>query len=166
MITVEQLKEVLHLQPHPEGGYFTQIYRSDESIPEKALPERYAGARAYSTSIYYLLTPGTFSAMHRLQSDEIYHFYLGDPVEQLQLYPDGSGKKLTFGSLLSDGQHPQVIVPRGVWQGARLIEGGRFALMGCTVAPGFEFADFKLGERDALQVTYPEYESLIAELTR
>src|SRR3972149_1810437 len=98
MITAEEVKALLRLTPHPaEGGYFTETYRSEERVAEGALPARYAGARAFGTAIYYLLTPDTVSAMHRLASDEVFHFYLGDPVEMLHLFPDGSGRVVTLG---------------------------------------------------------------------
>ncbi|HUL30572.1 MAG TPA: cupin domain-containing protein, partial [Thermodesulfobacteriota bacterium] len=139
---------------------------SSEIIPEKALPSRYEGARSFGTAIYYLLTPETFSAMHRLRSDEIFHFYFGDPVEMLQLMPDGSGKVTTLGVDILHGMQPQVAVPRGVWQGARLLKEGRFALLGTTVSPGFEFADYESGHRDELVGSYPEFRDLILALTK
>ncbi len=167
MITAEQLISLLHLRLHPEeGGYFVETYRSDESIPENALPIRYEGKRSFATAIYYLLTPGSFSAMHRLRTDEIFHFYLGDPVEMLQLLPDGSGKTLLIGTDISGGMQPQVVVPKGVWQGSRLRSGGRFALLGTTVSPGFEFADYETGKRDLLMNSYPLFCDLIVSLTR
>jgi hypothetical protein len=114
MITADQIKTLLNLKSHPqEGGYFIETYRSLESIPEEALPDRYKGYRSYATAIYYLLTPETFSSIHRLQSDEIFHFYLGDPVEMLQLFPDGSGKIFILGTDILNGMKPQLIVPRG-----------------------------------------------------
>ena len=155
------------LTPHPkEGGYFIETYRSSETIPEKTLPSRYKGIRSFATAIYYLLTPETFSAMHRLQSDEIFHFYLGDPVEMLQLWPDGSGRLVILGSDILRGVQPQVVVPRGVWQGARLRNGGRFALLGTTVSPGFEFADYESGQRDELVESYPQFREWIIALTK
>ena len=167
MITADQIKSLLSLKPHPEeGGYFVEAYRSDERFAQTALPARYKGGRSFGTCIYYLLTPDTFSAMHRLASDEIFHFYLGDPVEMLQLFPDGSGKILTLGPDILNGMHPQVVVPRGVWQGSRLIPGGRLALLGCTVAPGFDYADYENAERETLLVSYPEFGELIVALTR
>jgi len=148
MITVEQVKSVLNLQPHPaEGGYFVETYRSAEVIPRAALPDRYGGGRCYGTAIYYLLTPDTISALHRLQSDEVFHFYLGDPVEMLQLWPDGTGRIILLGTDLAGGMQPQAVVPRGVWQGARLRPGGAFALLGTTMAPGFEYADYEAGRK-------------------
>ncbi|HTD54861.1 MAG TPA: cupin domain-containing protein, partial [Silvibacterium sp.] len=116
--------------------------------------------------IYYLLEPGTFSEMHRLASDEIFHFYYGDPVEMLQLLPDGSGQTIVLGSDLSRGQHPQLIVPKDVWQGSRLLPGGNVALLGCTVSPGFDYADYETGSRADLTLSYPQYAELIEILTR
>jgi predicted cupin superfamily sugar epimerase len=167
MITADQIKTLLNLKPHPEeGGYFVETYRSTENIPEQALPDRYKDIRSYGTAIYYLLTPETFSGMHRLRSDEIFHFYLGDPVEMLQLWPDGSGRTLILGSDILNGMQPQVIVPRGIWQGAKLLLGGRFALLGTTVSPGFEFVDYETGKRDVLLGSYPQFRDLIIALTK
>ncbi len=113
MLTAEQIITLLKLKPHPkEGGYFIETYRSSEAIPEKTLPNRYRGMRPFGTAIYYLLTPETFSAMHRLNSDEIFHFYLGDPVEMLQLLPDGTGRTLILGSdFLNGTQRAEPVVP-------------------------------------------------------
>jgi predicted cupin superfamily sugar epimerase len=167
MLTVETLRALLGLAPHPtEGGYFIETYRSAESVPGDALPARYRGARVASTAIYYLLTPDTFSVLHRLASDEVFHFYLGDPVEMLQLWPDGSHRVVLIGPDLAAGERPQVIVPRGIWQGARLRAGGRFALLGATVAPGFEYADYETGRRADLLATHPAAHALVTALTR
>jgi predicted cupin superfamily sugar epimerase len=167
MLTADQIITLLNLKPHPEeGGYFVETYRSSETLSEKALPSRYKGIRSFGTAIYYLLTPESFSAMHRLQSDEVFHFYLGDPVEMLQLWPDGLGKVIRIGSDILNGMQPQVIVPRGVWQGARLIKNGRFALLGPTVSPGFEFADYESGRRDELVKFCPKFQELITALTK
>lgn len=165
-MTADDIKRILHLVPHPEGGSYIQTYKASETIGPEALGNRYDGPRAASTAIYYLLEPGTFSEMHRLRSDEVFHFYLGDPVEMLQLWPDGSSHVVRLGIDLSVGQKPQVVVPKNVWQGSRLIAGGRFALLGCTVAPGFEFADYESGERDVLIAQAPKQRRLITELTR
>jgi predicted cupin superfamily sugar epimerase len=165
-MTAEEIIALLKLKPHPkEGGFFTETYRAEESIPRSVLPQRYTGPRAFGTSIYYLLAPGTFSAMHRLQSDEIFHFYLGDPVEMLQLSPDGMGKTVVLGSDLQAGMQPQVIVARGIWQGSQLVAGGKFALLGCTVAPGFDFADYEHARRDDLIRSHPQFREKIAALT-
>ena len=165
-MTAEEIIALLKLKPHPkEGGFFSETYRADETIPPNGLPPRYSGPRAFGTCIYYLLTPTAFSAIHRLQSDEIYHFYLGDPVEMLQLRPDGSGKTVVLGSDLRAGMTPQAVVSRGVWQGARLVAGGKFALLGCTVAPGFNFADYEHGRREDLIRDYPQFREKILALT-
>ncbi|MFI5326926.1 MAG: cupin domain-containing protein, partial [Candidatus Rokuibacteriota bacterium] len=151
MLSVEALRRILGLVPHPvEGGYFAEIYRSADLIPASGLPSRYRTTRAAGTAIYYLLTPDTFSAMHRLASDEIFHFYLGDPVEMLHLHPDGTHQIIVLGPDLETGQRPQVVVPRDTWQGARLIPGGQYALMGTTVAPGFDYADYETAPRARL----------------
>lgn len=164
MPTAQELIAHLNLQPHPkEGGFFRETYRATDQF--SVLPSRYPGPRSASTAIYYLLTPDTYSAMHRVASDEIFHFYLGDPVRMLQLYPDGTSRTLILGSDLLSGQQPQVLVPHGVWQGSMLEPGGKFALFGCTVAPGFEYADYESGLRDELQKQFPEFAELIRKLT-
>jgi predicted cupin superfamily sugar epimerase len=166
-LTAGQIKELLHLVPHPcEGGWFVRTYESGEMLAPAALDARYNGPRRTGTAIYYLLEPDTFSEMHLLQSDEIFHFYLGDPVELVQLLPDGSGTITLLGNDLAAGQTPQAVVPRQVWQGSRLVRGGRFALLGCTVAPGFEFADYASGTRDELCARWPAYREQILQLTR
>lgn len=163
-MTADDLIRTLALQPHPkEGGYFRETYRAAES--SLALPSRYQGPRAASTAIYYLLTPTTFSALHRLQTDEIFHFYLGDPIRMLQLDEDGQGRVVTLGPDVMNGQQLQVVVPRGVWQGSCLEPGGKFALMGCTVAPGFDYADYETGDRAALCAQYPAFTEMIKKLT-
>lgn len=165
-LTADEIKALLDLTPHPEGGFFGEIYRSAETIPASALPDRYAGPRSFGTAIHYLLTPDSFSAMHRVQSDEMFHFYLGDPVELVQLHPDGTGVRLLLGSDLPAGVRPVALVPRGVWQGLRLLPGGRYALLGATVTPGFDYADFELGNREDLIAEYPAFRDSIRQLTR
>ena len=163
--TAQDLIRLLELQPHPkEGGFFRETYRSKESIAKAALPSRYPAARDHSTCIYYLLTPSTFSALHRLQTDEIFHLYLGGPVRMLQLGDDG-GKTIVLGQDLLAGQQVQVVVPRGVWQGSLLEPGADFALLGCTVAPGFDYADYEHGARAELTERYREHAELIQRLT-
>lgn len=164
MATAEELIRYLGLQPHPkEGGYFRETYRAAESLA--AAPARYQGPRLASTAIYYLLTPATYSALHRLQSDEVFHFYLGDPIRMLQLDPDGQGRTVVLGADVLNGQHPQLVVPRGIWQGSCLEPGGAFALMGCTVAPGFEYVDYESGDRQTLTAQYPVFADMIRRLT-
>jgi len=164
-MTAEDVIELLRLQSHPvEGGYFRETYRSGETLPAIVLP-RQRGDRSISTAIYYLLTPNTVSALHRLPGDEVFHFYLGDPVRMLQLWPDGSTQTLTLGTDLKSGQVPQLVVPGGVWQGSVLVDGGKFALLGATMAPGFDYADYTSGNRRELTSKYPEAAALIARLT-
>jgi len=165
MLTAQDVIRQFNLQPHPkEGGYFRETYRAAESLPAEALAARYGATRTTSTAIYYLLTPKTCSALHRLQSDEIFHFYAGGAVEMLQLFPNGTGHTVVLGDLASGGQ-PQVVVPRGVWQGSVLGATGEFALLGCTVAPGFDYADYESGQRETLVAQYPQFADLIRRLT-
>jgi predicted cupin superfamily sugar epimerase len=163
----KEIQELLKLQPLPvEGGYFAETYRSKFKLSQRSLPPGYSGERALSTAIYYMLTPDTFSAMHRLKGDEIYHFYLGDPVEMLILKPDGTCETLLMGQDIASGMRLQHVVHGGVWQGSRLRPGGKFALLGTTMAPGFDPADFELGAREVLSARFPAHAELIAVLTR
>lgn len=157
----------LGLVPLPEeGGWYRETYRSEEIIARSALPDRYSSDKSYSTAIYYLLTSDDISALHRVTSEEIFHFYTGDPIEMLLVYPDGSHQLITLGNNIEAGEVPQVIVPRGVWQGCRVKQGGEWALMGTTVAPAFDFEDFELGMREELVQLYPQCETLIRQFTR
>ncbi len=165
MITAQEVIDALHLEKHPsEGGYFYETYRSPEIVSSLD-----RGQRSWSTAIYYLLSDetGVFSEMHRLALDEVFHFYLGDPVEMLHLYPDGRGERVILGTDLVTGMRPQVVVSGGVWQGCRVL-GGKygFALMGTTVAPGFEYSDYESGCRGQLVQAYPQFTEQIAVLTR
>ncbi|HTC74909.1 MAG TPA: cupin domain-containing protein [Edaphobacter sp.] len=166
-MTAEDLKKLLGLQPHPrEGGWYVRTYEAAELVAAEAFADRrYASVRRTGTAIYYLLEPDTFSEMHRLQSDEVFHFYAGDAVEMLQLR-EGGGVMVVIGNDLLRGQRPQVTVERGVWQGSRLVKGGRWALLGCTVSPGFEFEDYESGERAELCAGWPEFAKQIRALTR
>jgi predicted cupin superfamily sugar epimerase len=169
MPNASQIIEALHLQPHPiEGGYFRETYRSAGSIPAADLPPGYrAGTgRSFGTSIYYLLTSDAFSEMHRLPTEEVFHLYLGGPVRMLQLDPDGSGREILIGADVLTGQQPQVIVAPNFWQGSRVEPGVKFALLGATMAPGFDYADYEQGRRSELIERYPKYEAMIRELTR
>ena len=169
MLTVEQVIDHLDLQPLPvEGGLFRQTYQSEETIPKGSLPDRYQRDKVFGTAIFYLLSsdPDSFSAMHVLPTDEIYHFYLGDPVEMLLLFPNGDSQRIILGKEIDKGQHVQFVVPRGVWQGSHLLPGGLFALMGTTMAPGFDFHDYVGGDRAELSMRYPEVKALIEKLTR
>jgi len=166
MLTADQVRAALDLKPLPhEGGYYRETYRSAESVRADALPPRYGRDKALGTAIYYFLTPDTFSALHRLPTDEVYHFYLGSPVTLLQLSPAG-GSVVTLGPDILAGQQLQVVVPRGVWQGSCLQAGGAWALLGTTMAPGFDFSDFEAGDRAELSAAYPEFAERIRQLTR
>lgn len=161
-LSADDIRRLLRLEPLPlEGGLFRETYRSTLRLPSAAGDERNA-----STAIYYLLGPGTFSAIHRVPGDEVFHFYLGDPVEMLQLRPDGDVRHLVIGSDIAGGMEPQVVVPGGVWQGCRLRDGGRFALMGTTMSPGFDPRDFQIGTRATLIASHAGARDAILRLTR
>jgi len=163
----EEVIKLLNLKPlEVEGGYFRETYRSIDFISREALPSFYQTARCFGTAIYYLLTPDNFSALHKVNSDEIFHFYLGDPVQMLLLFPDGTGREVILGQDIQNGQLVQLVVPRGVWQGASLQQGGKYALLGTTVSPGFEYQDYIQGQRESLASGYSKYASLISKLTR
>jgi len=149
----------------PEGGYYVETYRAGDKVAAELLGQRYRGRRSLSSAILYLLTPDTFSAMHRLPSDEVFHFYLGDAVTMLQLHPDGQSEVIILGHDIFAGQRIQVTVLRDTWQGCMLNEGGKFALMGTTVTPGFDYDDFELGGKEQLQRQYPNEHELIGKLT-
>lgn len=166
MATAAKILAKLNLKPLPqEGGYYHETYRSPLRLAPEALDSLYPGPRSVATAIYYLITPETFSAMHRITGDEMFHFYLGDPVEMLQLHPDGSSQTIRIGTDILGGMVPQVLVQGGVWQGLRLVDGGEFALMGTTVAPGFEFEDFEIGGRKALADQFPDHAKAIERFT-
>lgn len=165
-LSVEDLFRLLDLRPLPgEGGYFVESYRSQHVLPPEALPQGHSGARAAATSIYYLLTPESFSALHRLVGDEVYHFYLGDPVEMLLLDASGEGRRLILGRDLQAGMQLQAVVAGGTWQGSHLLPGGRYALLGTTMSPGYDADDFILGDRSALTRRFPAFTDLITTLT-
>lgn len=162
----QQIIDHLSMRPLPyEGGWYTETYRAAEKIARSGLDIRYHGDRSHSTAILYLLTPDTCSKMHRVKSDEIFHYHLGDPVMMLWLCPDGSSRDIIIGPDILNHQEVQVIVPYGIWQGARLVDGGRWCLMSCTVAPGFEFDDYEHGNREDLLIHWPDWKEEILRLT-
>jgi len=156
----------LALSPHPEGGWYRETYRSEELYPAETLPERFDGPRCFATSIYFLLTSENFSSLHRIKADEQWHFYAGSPLTIHVFDQDGSYRSLCLGSDLARGQCLQAIVPHGCWFGATVDVEGGFALVGCSVAPGFEFTDFELPRREELLAQYPGHAALISRLTR
>ncbi len=155
----------LKLDQHPEGGFFKEIYRSKEIISKKGLPLRYNSFRTFSTSIYYLLKSGEFSAFHRLKSDEIWHFYDGCPLLIYILFPDGKLATVKLGQDPDNEERFQFVIPKGAWFAAKPQKTDSFSLMGCTVAPGFDFDDFELGKEAYLTQKYPQHSQLIRELT-
>jgi predicted cupin superfamily sugar epimerase len=156
----------LQLTPLPkEGGYYRETYRSPVLLPRSALPACYHSSKSAATAIFYLLTSTQFSRLHRLPTDEVYHFYLGNPVRLVQLLPDGTGKSLLLGHDLRAGQLPQVVVPAHAWQGSWLEAGpADFALLGTTMAPGFDFVDFEAGDCTRLLADYPAFAESIRRL--
>ncbi|MHC4743734.1 MAG: cupin domain-containing protein [Planctomycetota bacterium] len=162
MVTAEQIIEMFGMKPlEGEGGYYVETYRSTQLISQTDLPGRYGGDRHISSAILYLLTPDTFSRLHRLYGDEVWHFYLGDPVTMLHLHPDGSHDLITLGHDIQAGQQLQTLVPAGTWQGAFLNEAGKFALMGTTMAPAFDPKDFEPADRNDLMGQYPHQELIL-----
>ena len=165
-MTADEIKQLLQLEPlRMEGGFFRETYRSRWMVSPDYLPEGMQGMHSIGTAIYFLITPESYSRLHRLPGSEIFHFYLGDPVEMLQLWPDGTTRTEILGSDLAAGMHVQLHVPKHVWQGSRLLSGGSFALLGCTVSPGFDYADYETGKRDVLLQEYPQAEATIRALT-
>ena len=158
--------EKLRLEAHPEGGYFRQTYRSEVSIAREALPAGFAGARAVSTAIYFLLEGENFSAFHRLRSDEVWHFYGGDPLIVHVIEPEGKYSSILLGRDPEAGQVLQGVVRAGCWFASHVADWKSFAVVGCTVAPGFDFEDFKMGKREELVARYPQHRDLIRRLTR
>lgn len=161
-LTAEKIIKQLNLQRHPqEGGYYRRTFTDSYQIkmPDGLL-------RNASTCIYYLVTPDEFSTLHQLTSSEIFHFYMGDPVEMIQIDPKGKLTTYILGSNFLHGEVQQVIVPPKTWQGARLIGDGKWALFGCTTVPGFEFKDFISGDRDALSNYFPQHKKTIERFTR
>lgn len=166
-MTADEVIRYLQLQPHPaEGGFFRETYRSRWSVSSEYLPEGFHGSRSIGTAIYYMITPEAFSVLHRLPGSEVFHFYLGDPVVMLQLLADGASRTVTLGTDLANGQQPQVVVRGQVWQGSRLAPGGKWALLGTTMSPGFDFNDYEHGDREGLIAQYPSAAERIREYTR
>jgi predicted cupin superfamily sugar epimerase len=166
MTTAQGWIERLGLQRHPEGGYYRETYRAADQIAAEALPGRYSGPRHAATSIYFLLTDREFSALHRLKSDEVWLFHAGSDLTVHVIDPDGTYRAHRVGLDLDRGAEPQAVVPAGCWFGSTVDEPGGYALVGCTVAPGFDFADFELARRAELTRAFPQHAELIARLTR
>lgn len=164
--SVDELVRRLELARHPEGGWYRETYRSGESVAGSALPERFGGPRSFCTSIYFLLEQGDISALHRIKSDEIWHFYTGAALIVHVLTPQGEHLELKVGPDYAAGESFQIVVEAGCWFGAEVSSPGEYSLVGCTVAPGFDFEDFQLGNRSDLQRKYPRHKEIIKRLTR
>ena len=158
--------EKYNMQPHPEGGYFTETYRAAETISHEALPTRFSGPRRFSTAIYFLLESHHVSALHRIQADEVWHFYAGGPLNVYVITPEGTLEIIRLGSNPEAGEVFQAVVPAGCWFGSRPAEGTDYSLVGCTVAPGFDFADFEMADRTTMLNEFPELEEVVRELTK
>lgn len=166
MMNAQELIDYYKLQPHPEGGYYGQSYRSEITIDQQALPAAFAGPRLISTAIYFLLPAGTFAGFHRIKSDELWHFYSGVSVNIHVIHPEGHYELLKLGSDFIDNQSYQLKVPAGVWFAAEPSSNNGFSFVGCTVSPGFDFADFELASSDVLVAEYPDLKEIISRLCR
>lgn len=158
--------EKLKLEPHPEGGYYRQTYIAEVIIPQDALPPQFTGPRSISTAIYFLLEGQNFSAFHRLRSDELWHFYAGEALIVHVIAGDGRYSEILLGSNPEKGEVLQAVVKAGCWFASRVRDGKSFALVGCTVSPGFNFEDFELAKREDLVQRCPQHQEVIERLTR
>ena len=156
----------LNLTPHPEGGFYCEAYRSDEVFLKTSLDDRYNGSRSVSTSIYFLLMGNQFSAFHKIKSDEIWHFYDGSSIRLYLILEDGKLEIKNVGINIGKNEVPQIVIPRNVWFAAEPIDKESYTLVGCTVAPGFDFSDFELGTQNDLAKDFPQHKNLITRLTR
>ncbi len=159
-LTVEDLVSQFSLLPHPEGGFYRETYRSELA----AVPPNGSAERNYSTAIYFLLTEGNFSAFHRIKSDEVWHHYTGASIVVHIIDQDGNYRQIKLGKAFELGEVPQAVVKAGEWFASEAI--GEFGLVGCTVSPGFDFADFVLAERAVLISQFPQHKKIIERLTR
>ncbi len=163
---VREIVERLALIPHPEGGFYKETYRSSGSIAKEALPSNFSGDRNYCTAIYFLLSSSHFSAFHRIQQDETWHHYEGGTLMVHIIHPTGDYECFHLGKNFDNGEAPQFTVPAGCWFGSSLRNENEYSLVGCTVSPGFDFADFELADRDQLIQAYPDHQKIITDLTR
>ena len=157
--------DAYRMQAHPEGGYFAETYRSAEKIPHEALPARFSGERSFSTGIFFLLENHNLSALHRIQADEMWHFYAGGPLQVYVIHPSGELEMIRLGNNPERGEVFQAVVPAGCWFGSKPAPETAYSLVGCTVAPGFDFADFELANRTELLNDYPQCREVIELLT-
>ena len=166
MFTIEQLVDFYQLKPHPEGGFYKETYRSKESISQQSLPDRFVGERSFSTAICFLLPAGHFSAFHRIKSDELWHFYAGEALHIYVIDEEGAFITINLGADILNGETMQAVVPAGCWFASRPVKSTGYCFVGCTVSPGFDFADFELSRAEELTQIYPEHKELINSLCR
>ncbi|NAS13546.1 cupin domain-containing protein [Poritiphilus flavus] len=166
MKEIQELIQQLNLSPHPEGGYFKETYRSADSVEVQNELWPQPVQRNYCTGIYFLLTSDTFSAFHRIKQDELWHFYKGDAIRIHMIDPEGQYSHVVLGGDFEKGEVPQYAVPKGIWFAAEMVEQDSYALVGCTVAPGFDFEDFELPSRESLLELFPQHSDIITNLTR
>lgn len=166
LTTPTSLVEKFNLLPHPEGGFFKENYRSVEVIPHSSLPKRFRGDRNYSTAIYFLLEQGNFSAFHKINSDECWHFYAGGTLLIYIIHLNGKLELIKLGNNLNEGERFQAVVPAECWFASEPAGSIAFSFVGCTVAPGFDFNDFQLAQSEELSKHYPQHKLLINRLTR
>lgn len=163
---VDQLVSKLELQPHPEGGFYKETYRSEGVIPKIELPKAFSGSRNYCTGIFFLLTAGNFSAFHKINQDEMWHFYEGDPLRVHMIDSNGNYSFQDIGLNLDVGQLPQFTVSADIWFASEVADSGYYSLVGCTVSPGFDFDDFELPDRSKMLTMFPHQSEIIKRLTR
>ena len=163
--TAEEIKTMLGLEPHPTCGFVAETYRSPLKIPAGALPHAYESERPYASALYFLVTPEAQIVMHRIRSDQLYHYYLGDPLEVLMLFPDGTGAVAAVGSDLAAGERPQLFIPGGTFHTSRLASEASFALLASTEWPGVEPPDVEHGDIEELIMAYPDFREQIRAFT-
>ncbi|WP_106794394.1 cupin domain-containing protein [Aquimarina sp. Aq78] len=163
---IEKIVQKLDMNPHPEGGFYKETYRSEGVIPQQILNEKFKGERNYCTAIYFLLTSDNFSAFHKINQDEIWHYYEGSSLFVHVIDLEGKYHRYSVGINLDEGELPQLVVPAGCWFASSVKKEDSYSLVGCTVSPGFDFDDFELGEKKDLVQQFPEYKDVITQYTR
>ncbi|WP_242119762.1 cupin domain-containing protein [Aestuariivivens sediminicola] len=166
MTELDHIVKQLKLQPHPEGGFYKETYRSEGLITEDNLDNVIEGMRHYSTAIYFLLTSDNFSALHRIKQDEIWHFYKGSPLKLHIISPQGVYSMVIIGNHLEEAEVPQYTVAARSWFAAEVLNDNAYTLVGCTVSPGFDFRDFELADKENLCSKFPQHRNIIERLTR
>lgn len=163
---IEKIVRKLDMNPHPEGGFYKETYRSEGVIPQHVLDKKYSGERNYCTAIYFLLTSDNFSAFHKINQDEIWHYYQGASLFVHVIDLEGEYHRYSLGMNLEAGELPQLVVPAGCWFASSVRKENSYSLVGCTVSPGFDFDDFELAERKDLIRQFPKHKDIVTQLTR